>query len=351
MSTTMLLSNCVERINDKMKCHISDIDNVMTQVKRLFDNREGGLQNVVFVACGGSLASSYPARYLLNAESRRLRILGYNSDEFIHATPKIVGPNTLVIGTSTKATTETVDALKKARSLEAITIALTGYADSLTATTANYYLTYYHKDEWYKDSSLIHCNSQGTALKIAFWLLKEYDQYAHYQKALRAFEKLTEIYPDAYDRARMESVAFAMRYRNDDIWNVLGSGVTWEAVYSDSFSFFQEMQTLHSVPIHSGEYFHGAFETTDENLAILLLKSTGRTRNLDERVERFLKRFGGHHYVMDAEDYGISALDPSVAEYFNALLLHPLSKQFIAALGDIRMHPMSYRRYMWKFDY
>jgi len=31
--------------------------------------------------------------------------------------------------------------------------------------------------------------------------------------------------------------------------------------------------------------------------------------------------------------------------------MHPISKQMIAAMGDVRMHPMSYRRYMWKFDY
>ena len=40
-----------------------------------------------------------------------------------------------------------------------------------------------------------------------------------------------------------------------------------------------------------------------------------------------------------------------MAEYFNAMLLHPISKQFISAMGDVRMHPMTYRRYMWKFNY
>ena len=111
------------------------------------------------------------------------------------------------------------------------------------------------------------------------------------------------------------------------------------------------MQTVHCVPCHSGEYFHGAFETTDENLAVLLLKGVGRTRPLDERAERFLEQFGGHHYILDAAQYGLDQMDPAVAEYFNALIIHPLTKQFISALAEIRMHPMSYRRYMWKFDY
>lgn len=79
----------------------------VSQIEQVFRER-GGLKNIVFVACGGSLSSSYPARYLLNAESRTLRVTGYNSSEFVHATPKFVGEDTLVIATSTKATRETV---------------------------------------------------------------------------------------------------------------------------------------------------------------------------------------------------------------------------------------------------
>lgn len=209
----------------------------------------------------------------------------------------------------------------------------------------------YHADEWYKDPTLVHYNSQGTALKIAFWLLKEYDNYEAYDKALEGFEKLETIYGKAYIDVRAEAAKFAMTYKDDTVWNVMSSGAAWEVSYSDAFCFFQEMQTVHCVPIHSGEYFHGAFETCDKDLAILLFKSIGRTRPVDERAERFLNQFGGHHWVIDAEKLGLGELDESVAEYFNSLLFHPISKQFISAMADVRMHPMTYRRYMWKFDY
>ena len=60
---------------------------------------------------------------------------------------------------------------------------------------------------------------------------------------------------------------------------------------------------------------------------------------------------GAFARYFDAEELGLGSLDASVAEYFNALMLHPISKQFISALADVRMHPMSHRRYMWKFSY
>lgn len=328
---------------------MQEVIQVMEQAKAALE-ANGGLNQVVFVACGGSLASSYPARYLLNQESS-LRVQGYNSSEFVNATPKSVDKNTLVIATSTKATPETVEAIKAANAKGAVTIGLSGYADSLTAQSANYYITYYHADEWYQDPTLVHCNSQGTALKIAFWLLKEYDNYASYDKALEAFEKMPQLYGQAYQSVKADAAKFAMAYKDDAVWNVMSSGAAWEVAYSDAFCFFQEMQTVHCVPIHSGEYFHGAFETCDKDLAILLFKSVGRTRPLDDRAERFLEKFGGHHWIIDAKELGLDQLDESVAEYFNAMMMHPISKQFISAMGDVRMHPMSYRRYMWKFEY
>ena len=142
---------------------MQEVIQVMEQAKAALE-ANGGLNQVVFVACGGSLASSYPARYLLNQESS-LRVQGYNSSEFVNATPKSVDKHTLVIATSTKATPETVEAIKAANAKGAVTIGLSGYADSLTAQSANYYITYYHADEWYQDPTLVHCNSQGTALK------------------------------------------------------------------------------------------------------------------------------------------------------------------------------------------
>ena len=328
---------------------MQEVIDVMEKVKKDLE-AAGGIKQVIFVACGGSLASSYPARFLLGQESS-LKVLGYNSSEFVNSTPRTVGKGTLVIGTSTKATAETVEAIRIAKEMGAVTVGLTGYADSLTAQTADYYITYYHADEWYQDPTLVHCNSQGTALKVAFWLLKEYDNYAAYDKALEAFELMPQIYGDAYKSVKADAVKFAMTYKDDKIWNVMSSGAAWEVSYSDAFCFFQEMQTVHCVPIHSGEYFHGAFETCDKDLAILLFKSVGRTRPVDERAERFLNKFGGHHWIIDAKELGLDKLDEQVAEYFNALLLHPISKQFIAAMGDVRMHPMTYRRYMWKFEY
>ena len=59
---------------------MQEVIDVMTKAKADLD-KNGGLKQVIFVACGGSFASSYPARFLLNQESS-IRVQGYNSSEF-----------------------------------------------------------------------------------------------------------------------------------------------------------------------------------------------------------------------------------------------------------------------------
>ena len=46
---------------------MQEVIDVMTKAKADLD-KNGGLKQVIFVACGGSFASSYPARFLLNQE-------------------------------------------------------------------------------------------------------------------------------------------------------------------------------------------------------------------------------------------------------------------------------------------
>jgi fructoselysine 6-phosphate deglycase len=329
-----------------MKRVISLVEHIKEEMKD-----RGGLKNIFFVACGGSLAAMYPAKYLIDREAVGFYAALYNADEFINTLPKTTGENTLVIGTSTKATPETVEAIKTAKKYGALTIGLTGQADSDTAKAAHYSLVYNHKDEWNVNPELVTTNSQSTALKISFEILRCYEQYPYYEKALEAFGKMGEIYAGALKKTADQRIKFALECQNDEVFNTIGSGTLYSTAYVDAFCFLEEMQHRHCVPVHGGEYFHGPFETTEKNLPIMLLMGAGRTRPLDERNKRFLEKFGGRVYILDAAALGLDKIDERVAEYFNTLILHPLSKQYFAELANIRQHPLTYRRYMWKTEY
>ena len=112
-----------------------------------------------------------------------------------------------------------------------------------------------------------------------------------------------------------------------------------------------EMQWMDCCYIHSGEYFHGPFETTNGKTPYVLMKSCGKTRALDERAEAFLAKYAGNYEVIDAAELGLDQLDPAVSEYFNASLFYKMACTYRDALDYTRRHPLSMRRYMGVVEY
>ena len=47
-----------------------------------------GLKAIYFVAVCGSQAAIYPAKYLIQCEAKGIATEIFNSNEFVHATPK-----------------------------------------------------------------------------------------------------------------------------------------------------------------------------------------------------------------------------------------------------------------------
>ncbi len=99
-----------------------------------------------------------------------------------------------------------------------------------------------------------------------------------------------------------------------------------------------------------GEFFHGPFEITDKNTAFLMMKSCGHTRFLDDRALDFINKFNNRIFVLDATQYGINELG-EVAEYLEPMFYNNVIGVFNNLLADARKHPLTTRRYMWKFKY
>ena len=84
----------------------------------------GGIANVVWVAAGGSNGGNYPAQYFMEHESTQVVSHAYTSNEFVRATPRFVGENTLAVVVSMRGTAETIEAARVAKSLGAATVAV-----------------------------------------------------------------------------------------------------------------------------------------------------------------------------------------------------------------------------------
>lgn len=322
-----------------------EIKAMISEIKTKLD-QAGGLKHVFFVACGGSQAAIFGGNYLLNKEAKTFGSSIYNSSEFVNATPEMLDERCLVVACSLNATAETVEAVKLANQKGAITIAMTGFPTTDMAKNGQYVVVYSNgENQVYSQSN------QSNALRIGFEILSQFEDYANYEYAIEAFTKIDQIVSNAKKYIQRIADKFAEEYKDDEIFYVMASGPAYSTAYTMSYCHFMEMQWKHAIPMHSGEYFHGPFETTDKNLPIILFMSEGSTRPLDERALKFVNRYASRVTVIDVKELGINIIDDRVVEYFNSVILIPVERDIVSRMAELRNHSMDQRRYMWKVEY
>ena len=325
---------------------MENVRNIVTEALGKIKER-GGLKAVYFVACGGSQAAIYPGKYLLDVEARNIPTKIYNSNEFVYATPASLDERCLVICCSLKATAETVEAVKKANEIGAVTIAMTGNPETGMAKVGQYVVTYSNGND-----QIYSLGNQAQVLRICFEILHQVEDYPYYDEAMAAYSQIDDIIAGAKRDWLPRAQAFAKAYKDDTMFYILGAGPLWGTAYSMVNCHLIEMQQRNACLIHSGEYFHGPFETTGKGVAIVLLMSTGRTRFLDERVLRFLNKYADHATIIDAAELKLEErLGKHVAEFFNSVVMIPIERYYVSVMADERGRSMDDRTYMWKVEY
>ena len=322
-----------------------EVKNMIAEIKQKMEER-GGLKHVYFVACGGSKAAIFPGLYLLQSEAKTFSATTYTSNEFVHATPKELDERCLAVICSLKATPETVEAVKTANERGAITIAMTGSTSTGMAKVGQYVLVYSNGDNQdYSDSN------QANSLRVGFELLHQIEGWELYDKAMDAYQYVDQIVQEGKENCLAEAKAWAEKEKDEPVFYVLASGPNYGVAYSMCCCHFMEMQWKHAVCLHTGEYFHGPFETTDKQLPMVLIMSEGRTRALDERCLKFLKTYAENYIVIDFKELNKGRIDPAVAEFFNPVVLIPIERYYVSQMAEVRGHSMDVRRYMWKVEY
>lgn len=321
------------------------VKEIVAEIKQKLDAK-GGLKQVYFVACGGSKAAIFPGLYLLQSEAKTFGAATYTSNEFVHATPKELDERCVAIVCSLKATPETVEAVKTANAASAISIAMTGSMETGMAQVGQYVVTYSNGDnQVYSDSN------QSNSLRIGFELLHQIENWANYDKAMAAYSEIDAMIDEAKQELLPAAQAWAAKVKDEPIFYVLASGPNYGVAYSMCCCHFMEMQWKHAVCLHTGEYFHGPFETTDKQLSMILLMSEGRTRTLDERCLKFLNTYAENFITIDFAKINKGRIDPSVVEFFNPVVMIPVERYYVSQMAELRGHSMDDRRYMWKVEY
>lgn len=337
-----------------MRYTSKDIKRIVTEIME--DKKEiGGIKQLYFVGCGGSLGALYPAKTFMERECAKIKSAWINSNEFIHCTPRDFGENSVIVLACHKGNTpETIAAAKLGKEKGAAVILLTWLEESEITEFGDYVILYSFDASPDHLAGDIDYAGEKTmcALYVAVEVVAQSEEgYANYDKFYEGAGMLTNIIRNARAHVAERSKVFAREYKNDTVIYTMGSGAAYGAAYMESICIFMEMQWLDSSSIHTGEFFHGPFEITDTNRPFMIQISEGSNRALDERALTFLRKYAKRIEVLDAKELGLSTIDASVVDYFNHSLFNNVYPVYNHDLAVERQHPLPTRRYMWKVEY
>ena len=308
----------------------------------------GGIANIYLIGCGGSLGALYPAKKFVDTEAVHTECIQINSNEFVHTPQAKLGPRSVAMVVSHQGNTpETVEAARVAREAGAQVVAFTyKEGDSPLAQQADHVVRY----TWGDDHD-ISCEKTMLVLRLCCELVHGIEGYRNYHAFCQGVEKIDQLTKQALATSKDQAVEFSQNYKDDPFLYVMGSGAAFGAAYMESICIFMEMQWINSSAIHTGEFFHGPFEVTDENTPFILQISCGTTRELDLRALRFLESHAKRFITIDAKSLGLDAIDIRVVDYFEHSFFTNVYNIYNEFLAQARNHPLSTRRYMWKISY
>lgn len=217
--------------------------------------------------------------------------------ELVVSPSKFLKKGALVILCSHGGNTgETVEAARLAKEHGAAIITMTHNPESICAREEMNPVVYSWEDDTNEKD-----RPQGIVMRVLNELLKmQEESYSKYDAVLDGLEKADGIVRAAVKKVKNRTWVFAEKYFEEPFLYIMGSGASYSQAYGFSICSLQEMQWMDCCYLHSGEYFHGPFECTDEDHLYILLMGTGAARTMDERALVFLKKYAKKYEVIDA---------------------------------------------------
>ena len=310
--------------------------------------RKGKIENVFWIACGGSMIDLMPANELLKREATTFASTVYTAREFCLMAPKSLGPKSLVVACSHSGNTqEVVDACEMALAAGAEVVTMTDYAGSKIDNGK--WTTWVYP--WGKGESQAEV-PQGIGVLMAAELLDQQEGYEALADMYAGLKQMDALLPAAREKVNAElGDRFAELCQKHKFFYILGSGPNFSQTYAMAICSLMEMQWQHCSYIHSAEYFHGPFEATQDGVFYFLQMGSSECRAMDERALAFLKTHTDTLMVLDAKEYGMEAVPASVRAYLDPVLFYAMNCELRAARGKVFDHDPDFRRYMGVVEY
>ena len=307
------------------------------------------IRDIYVAACGGSLATLYPVKYILERETDAVTVSAVNAAEFYNDPPCRLGEHALVILNSQSGTTaETVAAARLARERGALTAAFTTAPGSVMEQTVDCPIYYY--DDPVNPYPLL-LSIFPEVYQLTYALLDCFTGSARLPAMETAMENLETVCKRAVAQFAPQAREFAQKHRTEPGIYTVSAGLDRCIAYILTNCSFMESVWRHSSPLHAGELFHGACEAIGRETPVVAFLGLGRYRPVEERAVKFLQRITDKLTVLDAAALDLTGIPEELRDVTAPLVLHAVASDFCLQLSYLTGHPMSSRRYMGVMKY
>ena len=306
---------------------------------------KSNIKNIFLVGCGSPNREMGAIKYFLDRDAKKLVTYLYFPAEFINQSPAKLGPDSLVVLASHSGDTpEMIQAAEFVKQYKCKTVGITQSADSPLAQNVQHPLVYGKSAHGYTAKFMI-------ILALLASVMKEVEDWKLYEKVMKSLDALPSASVDTAEANEKRATEEARLYKDDDFLMLMGSGPNYCTAYVLGVCILMEMQWMHVFTGEAAEFFHGSFEVVDQNTPVILFKGEDGSRPIAERVERFCKKFTERLVVYDSKDYVMKGIDPEVRAIMAPIILQAAVDRFAEHLAVWHNHPLTTRRYMWKFEY
>ncbi len=305
---------------------------------------EQPITSVYITACGGSLATISPGKYLLDRFTAKVRSSVHNANEFMLDTPVAVDAQSLVIVNSQSGnTTETVTAAKIAQEKGARIVAFSTNIESQLCELADFPIYYYDNPE---DPYPLGLSIFPIVYKTIFGIIDALEGSTYSVDLQAALDKIDTIVDTNWAIHEAKAKAFAQLMLPETLIYTAGTGINHDIAYIVSNCLVMESLWLDSSALHGGEFFHGAVEAFDESSAVFALVGLGNNRPTEERVVKFLQRKTEKLVTLDAKSFDWTYVAEWLQPQLAPIILNFIAAKYCDELSYLKGHPISSRRYM-----
>lgn len=304
-----------------------------------------GAENIYFLGAGGAGVLMQPAAQLLQRESAFPAFLE-NAAELLAVDSANLGPRSIVVIPSLSGTTKEALAINDhAQKKGATVVALTGNDESPLARAADHNFTVGAADDTSSESFYLQ------SLLIALAVQKHRGERDDHAGLVAELQTLPHHLLEAKRAFEERAAELATRFKDEGYHIFTGAGPSWTESWYFATCILEEMQWIRTRPVHASDFFHGTLELVEKGVSVVLLKGEGPTRELAERVERFVPTVTGTFTVIDTADFAMPGVSAEVRALVSHVVHATVLERFSAHLEKVRNHPLTTRRYYRRIDY